>query len=441
MTFSEFGREQFIELDQNKNPDDLSVYNLDEYFEDYPFSFPDTVYDDEEGRIQALKDTRIFYSPERGVKRLAEVDKRTVYFSEDKKDAIFFERPVHPDACANIATYLSIELTNNPKINTVVFLDTPLTEQFLVLVQELYENGYMIIIRDHHTHGGKIDEDLVERFKNFIDPSSTLTTRAAAPGCAQLVEEGEFSAENFIVIADNDKDGLLTAMKAKGIVYPGINEDCDILDGNPAEQDPERLTIWGKRLLALNETMSRTRKDQQDQDREKFRRFSVFVKALKGDKEALEFLDGPVQEDWERSCFKAREFAEKSERVCKSVFVVDMSAKADQGTLYDQGTLFRDCIARGSKVLVIKTRDRGNNPEYIFMMISGNESLFDIVMKPKDAERINRKVEERVARKMGRQEDAQRNKHILMLQPFKGICKRNLWETEVLPKLRGYYGD
>ncbi len=440
MRLPEFGPEQFIEFDQNEeeNSEDLSVYNLHEYFEEYPFSFPDTLYDDEEARIKSLKDTKIFSSPERGLKRLGEVDKRTVYFSDDKKDRVFFERPVHPDACANIATYLSIELTNKPKIDTVVFLDTVPTELFLDLVKQLQENGYRVIIRDHHTHGGDIDADLVARFHQYIDSKSVLTTRKEAPGCAQLVEAGEFSADNFIVIADNDKDGLLTAMKAKGIEYERMTQDCDILDGNPAEQDPEKLTAWGKRLLMLTETMPRIRKDL-DHDKEKFRRFSIFIRAVQGDEEALKFIDGEIQNQWEATRAQSERLVSQATKVCNHVFLVDMTLAENNGVTYDQGTLFRGCIARGTRVLVIKNTDRSNSSEYTFMMIDGDESLFDIVMTPAAAEKFNEKVEREISKRRQKEPDPKRNKHIMLLQPFKGFCKGNLWEKKVLPKLRDHY--
>lgn len=440
MGFTEFGHGEprVVEEPANKAHLEVNIYNLCDYFGG-SLDIPDILYEDRDGRIQALRDGRIFSSHERSPRRWADVEKRTVHFGENESEPVFFERPVHPDACANIATYLSAELSKNPKINTVVFLDTVLTELFLNLVKELHENGYIVIIRDHHTHGGDIDRDLVARFQEYIDSRSILTTRQEAPGCAQLVKVGEFSAENFIVIADNDKDGLLTAMKAKGIEYEGMTEDCDILDGNPAEQDPDKLTAWGKRLLMLTETMPRTRKDL-DQDKEKFRRFSIFIRAVQGDEEALKFIDGEIQNQWEATRVQSERLVSQATKVCNQVFLVDMTLAENNGVTYDQGTLFRGCIARGTRVLVIKNTDRSNSSEYTFMMIDGDESLFHIVMTPAAAEKLNEKVEKDIAKKREKTPDPQRNKHILMLQPFKGFCKGNIWAKKVLPRLRDHYG-
>ena len=117
----------------------------------------------------------------------------------------------------------------------VVCIDTPPTEGLESVAKAL---GKMVVIRDHH-YTPK-EEGRVVRILAMAHKDSRVTTREENPGCATLISPGEFL--EFVVIADADPDGLVSALKAVGVTWGGQDKDCAVLDGPPAERTAETLS-------------------------------------------------------------------------------------------------------------------------------------------------------------------------------------------------------
>ena len=111
---------------------------------------------------------------------------------------------------------------------------TPVLEQLLV---ELSEKHTEVHYRDHHLSERVSYPELNGKIK------STIVTRQEHPSCSTLVDVGEF--EKGVIVADNDMDGFLSAMKAMGLSYPKLDSDAGILDGPVSGMVQEHLSTLG----------------------------------------------------------------------------------------------------------------------------------------------------------------------------------------------------
>lgn len=125
----------------------------------------------------------------------------------------------------------------------VVFIDTPATTEMVNTITALTERGVEVVVRDHHDEPAPSNPraqaiaDAAGRVRALV-PNAIISDRATNPGCSSLIRIGEFVSEPrpTVIVADPDLDGLLGAMKATGVVYPGMDEDAAILDGPRSEQ-------------------------------------------------------------------------------------------------------------------------------------------------------------------------------------------------------------
>ncbi len=122
-------------------------------------------------------------------------------------------------------------------VRSVIFLDTPPTIGLLVAVREIHHLGIKLRIRDHHHPGqnggdsGNQSRKFIDQIRSLIGSRAVFVTRDKHPSCSTLVTSGEFSRRRKLIVADQDCDGLLSAMKAAGLDYPGLDQDATVLDG------------------------------------------------------------------------------------------------------------------------------------------------------------------------------------------------------------------
>ncbi len=422
----------------------LAFLDFQEYLKHFDPFHPESWVDNEPGMsLKALENTKIFAPREIDFQCLEEVRTRTVCIGDID---VFFARPNQPHAQETIATYLAVELTNRPEVDTVVFLDTAVTHELIALAKELHANDYRVIIRDHHAELGE-HEDLVREILQYCDrDSSKITDRATSPGCAELVQLGEFSGKNVLNIVDHDPDGVFTAIDAatkpkekETEAFPGLKQDCALLDGNPAKQKVEDMTVHGRRMVALWQTLRKTG-TVQEKNAEKFELFRRFVASVQGSKEDAEYFDTVIIPRWENQAVPhARDLANKAEPVCNKVFLLDTTQEAEK--FCDTGTLFRALIEQGCEFLILKKEQPGRAVQYEINRIEGTQSLFDILMTRKDSEILNEELERASAKDEKRDPNPRQNRHFFVVQPFIAFCKGDeVFETHVLPKLIKHFG-
>lgn len=108
--------------------------------------------------------------------------------------------------------------------NKVLFVDTGATPDLVKLIKALHEKELTVFVRDHHKGEGRNPES-AEAIQRILGDRAKIVDRKSAPGCAQLVETGEF-ADADVIVADPDYDGLVAAMKAQGVSYEGMDDDA-----------------------------------------------------------------------------------------------------------------------------------------------------------------------------------------------------------------------
>lgn len=139
---------------------------------------------------------------------------------------------------------------------SVVFLDTPPNRHLLRVVRVCTEMGLRVVVRDHHSpnpdrrESWSPREHETETYRQELlwflkeKDGSQLVDRDHFPGCAQLVGKGEFGPE-WVVVADQDPDGLTSALQARGWDWPGLVQDGAVLDGPPSGRSADTLSPLG----------------------------------------------------------------------------------------------------------------------------------------------------------------------------------------------------
>lgn len=136
-----------------------------------------------------------------------------------------------------------------------VFVDTPATEYLVGVLRTLKDEGYTVMVRDHHDAPTRRNDrevaiaDAADAIRALLGDTALISTRELHQACSLLIESGEFSGENTVIVADQDADGLLGAMKAAGITYDELDADAAVLDGSRAEQTAEQLSPLGLLLV------------------------------------------------------------------------------------------------------------------------------------------------------------------------------------------------
>ena len=240
-----------------------------------------------------------------------------------------------------------------------LLIDIPPTQGALHLCRELVSRGWKVVLRDHHLPEGDSARDqeiraLSQEIANVISNGiERRVTRSQHPGCSTLVLPGEWLAFD-LVVADADPDGLLSSMVAMGLDYPGLHQDCAVLDGAPELRSRENLTELGWLLnqcwCSLEPRDSKKPEIHEAAVQELFSRFiDAFIDAVAGYQDAGDWLREKAAR-YDAMVEAATEAAVLSEPVGSTGwFLVDLVGKR-----VDRGTLTRLLEERGATVVVSK---------------------------------------------------------------------------------------
>lgn len=223
--------------------------------------------------------------------------------------------------------------------NTILFIDTPITNATVEAVERLKDEGFDVVFRDHHGIEGEPTNDrearvvkATHKLRQMLGDNCTITYRRLHPACSTLVKAGEFTGA-VAIIADPDADGLTAAMKAAGITYEGLDEDAAKLDGEP------QLQVTGtpiSQLLAKGIAVIPSYDATKPKDREIAHQklFSDWLKAVEGNEAARNRLEEQV-ENYDQAVRVSHELVKSAVTVAPGVVLVDVSNKP----LFDPGTL------------------------------------------------------------------------------------------------------
>lgn len=223
--------------------------------------------------------------------------------------------------------------------NSILFIDTPITNATVEAVERLNKERFDVVFRDHHGIDGEPTNDrelrvvkATHRLKQLLKDKCTITVRRLHPACSTLVEVGEFK-NAIAIIADPDADGLTAAMKAAGVTYPGLDDDAAKLDGEPQYQVTgtpiSQLLAKGIAVLPSYDVKKPKEREIATQ-----RLFSDWLKAVTGNETAKARLEEQVAA-YDQAVKVSQELAKTSQMVAPGVVLVDVSEKA----LFDPGTL------------------------------------------------------------------------------------------------------
>ncbi len=223
--------------------------------------------------------------------------------------------------------------------NSILFIDTPITNATVEAVERLKQERFDVVFRDHHGIDGEPTNDrelrvvkATSKLKQLLGDKCTITVRRLHPACSTLVEEGEF-ASAICIIADPDADGLTAAMKAAGITYPGLDEDAAKLDGEP------QLQVTGTPIsqllakgIAVIPSYDATKPKEREIAHQKL--FSDWLKAVSGNEAALKRLEEQVAA-YDEAVKVSHILAKSALSIAPGVVLVDVVNKP----LFDPGTL------------------------------------------------------------------------------------------------------
>jgi len=251
----------------------------------------------------------------------------------------------------------------------VVFIDAPATEFMVAAVRNLLERGCVVIVRDHHdvpdprTSREEEIHAAAGVVRELLGSNTTLISdRATDPACSSLIMRDEFPAEpcgmarsgidcstlgggcggeadpcwradaGYWIVADADMDGLLAAMKARGIVYPELDTDAEVLDGPAAGMTEAALSPMGWLLVRANRALPPF--NAPNFEAEQTRLYCQFAAAVGGDADALEALKERVA-SFEAMVAEATRLAATATEPLPGVALCDVR----QGAQFDLGTL------------------------------------------------------------------------------------------------------
>ncbi|MFH1739131.1 MAG: hypothetical protein ABIH23_08990 [bacterium] len=305
----------------------------------------------------------------------------------------------------------------------VLFVDTGATPDLAATIQSLVEKGISVTIRDHHKGEGR-NPEAADTIEQILGDNAKIVDRKTAPGCAILIELGEFSDAD-VIIADPDYDGLVAAMKAAGVSYEGMDGDAEVFDVRP-KQSAETLTSLGWTAVRALATLPPFNKERPEvSENAKRDLFEAFVKAASGDTEALENLEGRVAE-YEAGVAEAeRLLAEKMSHPCKGVAIID-SVGANRS---DLNTLTRGMEKTGA--VVTGTRKD-------FGPIAGKPGGHGVQISIAVAQSYQKELDLRTLVPEGMESSPQAG--LLSNVSFLLHCSEAVWESTILPALRARFG-
>ena len=231
----------------------------------------------------------------------------------------------------------------------VVFLDTHPRGLLKVIRQVEQTPGVAAYVRDHYGDNPREVED-VAALQTHLGERAVITTRDEYPACTSLVEEGEFQGQDVLVIADADRDGILTALKAVGVTYPGIDQDAKVLDGPWSGMTEAHLTPLGFLLVKVWNTLPPFNRDRPE-TLEKARNELIknFIGAVQGENTAQEWLEKKSAE-YQKLTESAEALVASAQEVAPKVGLVDAVGKPR----YDLPTFEKGIERRGFLVHVVR---------------------------------------------------------------------------------------
>ena len=327
---------------------------------------------------------------------------------------VFTKLFVHADSEATLATIPA-------DTRRVLFVDTPATLELAAMVETLTELGVVCHVRDHHRGEGRTPE-AAKVVEMALGENARIVTRADAPGCAALVELGEFAGEGTVIVADPDLDGLTAAMKAAGVTYPGLETDAEVFDVRP-RQSAETLTSLGWTVVRALSTLPPFNPQRPEvSENAKMELFQSFVAAASGDIEARSGLESRVA-TYEAGVAEARKLAESISAPCAQVSSVDTCG----APRHDLNTLTQAMEATGAKVTVVR-KDAGpiaaaHGVQYSLAVVKKHQEEIDLrTLVPAGSES---------SPKAG----------IISNTSFLLHVSEKVWEDTILPALRLRFGE
>ena len=261
----------------------------------------------------------------------------------------------------------------------VLFVDTGATPDLATTIQSLVEKGISVTIRDHHKGEGR-NPEAADAIVQILGSNAHIVDRKTAPGCATLIELGEFTDVDAIV-ADPDYDGLVAAMKACGVSYEGMDDDAEIFDVRP-KQSAETLTELGWTAVRALATLPPFNKERPEvSENAKRDLFEAFIKAASGDTEARQNLEGRVAA-YEAGVAEAKRLlAEKMSKPCTGVVLID-SVGAERS---DLNTLTRGMESEGAIVTAVRKdfgpiagKPGGHGTQYSLAVVRKHQEELDL---------------------------------------------------------------
>ena len=242
---------------------------------------------------------------------------------------------------------------------TILFIDTPATPWMVNVVEQLNEEGYRVVFRDHHGVKGEAlnvrdleKQKATKKLEKLLGDDCLITYRDLHPACSSLVSVGEFK-DALAIIADPDADGLTAAIKASGVYYPELDDDAALLDSEPAFQ------VKGSQisqLLAKGVATLPTYDPERPHEREETlqRLFSNWVLAVQGDEKARLTLSKGV-ESYDAAVRVALKLAEGAREILPGIYLVDVT----DSVVFDIGTLSSTVESFPDTRITILKKDKG----------------------------------------------------------------------------------
>jgi len=234
----------------------------------------------------------------------------------------------------------------------VAFLDTPCCPALREVIDFAIEKMmFSVYLRDHHAINeakSPRDQEIIDAarlIKNRLGSNAIVTDRQTTPACSAIIEEGEFPAESFLIIADADPDGLTATLKARGLVYNALDHDSAILDGPHSQRTINSLSRIGWKLHQVFATVN-------EHNRQSV--FERFIDYITGDPEAEQFIEASIEE-YEAQVAEAGKIAQTAEQFTSKMWLVDVTNFGK----YDTATLSRLVEANDGCEIVVTVQKGG----------------------------------------------------------------------------------
>jgi len=312
-----------------------------------------------------------------------------------------------------------LEFLNKSDIKRAVFLDCPPTSILLDTIKKMLELDIDVVVRDHHDILAPANDrerqiaQMANEIKSLLKDKAIISDRKTHPSCLSLVEMGEFIEKNTVIICDPDSDGVLTAMKSLGTVYQEILADSVILDG------PKTLNGLSKKGLLLAKAISQVSTNQKAYEIKNNKEdiYSYFIKYIQGSYEAR-LMMFRYESNYDEIALRTAKIFQNLLKVSENACLLDLTKE----NFYNIDVL-NDLVNKTSyKISVIKKSSGPLAERY------GAQYSLSILNKGKE---IN--LQDLLQEGFKSSIDS----GIISNSKFLLHINEKIWETQVLPKLKG----